>query len=162
MISFTQFTADFPEFGNGVATQSQFNMWANVVGYMLPQDRWGAPGPDVSGNATQYDLGCELFIAHNLSLGIMAQKQAAGGGAPGQNRGPLSSASVGPLAESYNSAAGLEPDAGHWNLTTYGTRFIQMLRLIGAAPFVSAPSGCINSLNGPAWTGPYPYPGYFG
>jgi hypothetical protein len=83
MITFNQFTTDFPEFGNGVATQGQFNLYANLASIMLPQDRWGAPGPDVSGNATQYDFGAELFIAHNLALGIQAAKQGAGGGAPG-------------------------------------------------------------------------------
>jgi hypothetical protein len=162
MITFSQFTTDFPEFGNGVATQGQFNLYANLASILLPQDRWGAPGPDLNGNATQYDFGSELFIAHNISLGVLAQKQAAGGGAPGQNSGAVASRGAGPLSVSYDTTAGLEPDAGHWNLTFYGTRFIQMLRLIGAAPTVSSPAGCGNALNGPAWVGPWPYPGYFG
>src|SRR5579872_5404682 len=104
MITFTQFTTDFPEFGATGAnvSQGQFNMWANIAGLMLTPP-WGPPGPDSNGNATQYDYGSELFIAHNLALGIQAAQQAKSGGAPGLNRGAINSESVGPVSVGYDT-----------------------------------------------------------
>jgi hypothetical protein len=158
MVSFAQFTSDFPEFAS--ANQGQFAMWANVASFMLTP-AWGAPAGPGQPN-TQYDYGSELFIAHNLAIGMLNQQAAAKGGVPGMSGGVISGTTAGPLSVTYDASAGIEPDAGHWNLTNYGTRFIQMAMLIGAQPTQVSPGGCNNPLNGPAWTGNYPYPGYFG
>ncbi len=160
MITFAQFTNDFPEFAN--ATQGQFNTWAKFAALMLTPV-WGQPGPDADGNPTQYDLGSELFIAHNLALGMFSMQAAAQpGGIPGLNRGAINNEAAGPNSVGYDTAAGIETDAGNWNLTTYGTRFVQMARLLGAGPMQSSPGPSLNPLNGPAWPGPWPFPGYFG
>jgi hypothetical protein len=158
MVTYQQFTSDFPEFAS--TPESQFNFYLNWASLMLTP-LWGQPAP-AGQPLTIYDIGTELFIAHNLSLAAVNQQAAAGGGAPGSKNGIVNSKSVGDVSVGYDTSAGLEPDAGHWNLTTYGTRFIQMLRLIGAGPSQISPHYVGPSLNGPAWSGPDTRPGWFG
>jgi hypothetical protein len=92
---------------------------------------------------------------------MMNQKAAASGGIPGLSRGVINSEAAGAVSVGYDANAGIEPGAGHWNLTNYGTRFIQMLMLIGAGPTQVSPGGNCNPYNGSAWSGNYPFPGYF-
>jgi hypothetical protein len=161
MIDYAQFTTDFPEFANTTTyPQSVFNFWLNFASLMLTP-RWGAPA-DPGQPSTMYDVGTELIIAHNLALEAINQQAAAAGGVPGLNRGIISSETAGAVSVSYDTANGLELDAGHWNLTTYGTRFVSIARLIGAAPTQISPGPCNIPNSGQAWVGPWPYPGYFG
>jgi hypothetical protein len=157
MVTYIQFTTDFPEFAN--APQGTFNFYLNFASLMLTGP-WGAPAPAGQPN-TMYDIGTELFIAHNLAIEALNAKAAAAGGVPGLNRGVISSEAAGTVNISYDTANGLETDAGHWNLTTYGTRFVSIARLLGAAPSQIGPHGNCIPNNGPAWVGPTPYPGYF-
>jgi len=160
MISYAQFIADFPEFTNATMfPQSGFNYWANLAGIMLTPV-WGQPA--ASGQPlTLYDIGCELFIAHNLVLEAYNQQAANAGGIPGLNRGIISAESAGQVSISYDTNGALELDAGHWNLTTFGLRFIGTARMLGAGPMVASPGGCVGPNSGPAWIGPPPWPGYF-
>ena len=157
MITFAQFTADYPEFAN--ASQAQFNLYQNRATLNLIA-AWGEAAQ--SGQPyTQYDIGMELIIAHFLALAAMRAKTAAAGGVP-LGKGVISSESAGPNSVNYDITSATEEDAGHWNLTDYGRDYIQQARLIGAAPTQASPAGNCNPLNGPAWNGPWPYPGYFG
>lgn len=120
-----QFRADFAEFGNEIAFPDlAIANWLNLAILMLNADRWGAA----------IDVGLELFTAHNLVLEAKASKAVASGGIPGMSTGPVSSQGAGDVSVSYDVGAGLEDDAGHWNLTVYGTRFIRMARMMGAGP----------------------------
>jgi hypothetical protein len=117
------FRTDFTEFADATAyPDSGVNYWLTVAGLMLDPSRW----------ATLLDLGTELFVAHNLALERQAQKTAANGGVPGISSGPLSAKAVDKVSASYDTAAGIVKDAGHWNLTTYGTRFIDLALMMGS------------------------------
>lgn len=119
------FRQDFPEFADiTVYPDGSVNYYLNLAGLLLVPARW----------TTVLDMATELFVAHNLVLEAQAQKAAANGAIPGQNTGPLSGKTVGPITASYDTAAGIEEGAGHWNLTTYGTRFMSLVRLFGAGP----------------------------
>lgn len=160
MISYAQFTADYPEFAT--ATQAQFNLYQNRAGQHLSTPGWGQPAtnPTDPSQYTQYDIGMELVIAHFLARAQMRAKTVAAGGVP-LGKGVISAESVGPASVSYDTASATEEDAGHWNETDYGREFVQMARLVGAAPMQVSPAPSTNPYNGPGWTGNYPYPGYF-
>ena len=160
MINFTQFILDYPEFAN--ASQAQFNLYLNRAGQHI-NGAWGtlSTGSDPT-QYTQADIGTELVIAHFIARAQFRAIAAANGG-PAMGRGVISSESAGPGSVNYDTAASTEEGAGHWNDTDYGREYIQMARLIGAAPTQATPAGpCDNSLNGPAWIGPFPIPGGFG
>lgn len=161
MITYTQFVGDFPEFSNTAPfPQSAFNYYLRFSCLMLTPV-WG--GPAAPGDPLEmYDIGTEMFIAHNLVLEAMNNKSVAVGGIPGLTKGVVSSESPGQVTVTYDTNAGIEIDAGHWNLTTYGIRFVGMARLLGAAPMQVGPSGILPPHSGPGWTGLNTWPGYFG
>lgn len=116
---------NFPEFDStSVYPDAQVQFWLDFAYIMVNAQRWGVALP----------MGIQLFAAHNLVLGGQAVRAATVGGFPGGQVGPVSSKSVGPGSMSYDVGVGVEDKAGHWNLTTYGTRFINMARMMGAGP----------------------------
>ena len=119
----TSFRSDFPEFAT--ASDGSVNFWLGVGALLILSCPWGA----------LQDFGTELFIAHNLALEQIAQRAAANGGTPGLNFGVTSGKTVDKLSITYDAEAGVVKDAGHWNLTTYGTRFIQLADLAGAGGY---------------------------
>ena len=136
MITATSFRLDYPEFHNqAIYPNSVVNYWITVAGLLLTTIRWGnGSAAATSPPSTIYDVASELFVAHNLVLEKQAQDTARRGGTPGVSKGAISSDSVGGVSRSYDTASGLEPEAGHWNLTTYGTRFKRLSDLYGAGP----------------------------
>lgn len=162
MINQAQFLRDYPEFADQqVYPPSAFNYWANLAGLLLNSDRWGTsaatPWPTVAPYPalTEFDVGCELFIAHNLTLEARAQAEAANGAPPGEATGMVSSKSVDKVSVSYDTSAAMEPDAGHWNLTTFGLRFRNLSQLYGAGPVQIGIGSCpAGSLYGPPYPGP--------
>lgn len=136
--------------------------WISVATMMLNPQVWGAAGvaaqpPAAAGPMTSpLDFGTILFVAHNLVLEQQAGKAAAKGNAPGLNKGVISSESVGPASAGYDTSAGLELDAGHWNLTVYGTRFVRLANMVGTLIVTGGggfdPTGQLGY--GPAWPGP--------
>lgn len=127
-------------------------------GGQLTSPKWGAGSAvPVSPPATLLDIATELFVAHNLVLEKRAQDAANVGGLPGQIIGPVASKSVGSVSISYDASAGLEPEAGHWNTTMYGLRFIKLARMKGMGP-VQVGIGVAPPWSGGAWPGPWPYP----
>lgn len=117
-----QFRIDFPEFADPVVyTDGAVNFWLGVATKLLRAERW----------ADMLDTGLELFTAHNLSL----QRTASGTpNAPGANTGLVASKTVDKLSITYDASAGIIPNAGHWNLTTYGTRFLWLMNMAGMGP----------------------------
>jgi hypothetical protein len=119
------FRADYPEFADTTAyPSSAIAYWLALAGKLLNACRW----------ADLIDTGTELFIAHNLVLERDAQKTAGVGGTPGKTQGPLASKSIDKVSASYDTSSGLDPADTHWNLTIYGTRFIRLVRMVGAGP----------------------------
>ena len=159
MLTFAQFIEDYPEFAN--ASQAQFNLYLNRSSQHI-NSNWGplSNGTDPT-LYTQADFGTELVIAHFLARAQFRAMAVANGG-PAMGRGVISSESAGPGSVNYDTAASTEEGAGHWNDTDYGREYIQMARLIGAAPTQAVPGRNPNPLNGPAWIGPFPIPGGFG
>lgn len=154
MIDAATFRIYLPEFTSTVTyPDSAVNFWLGVANVMLPTQTWGLGNPvSVSPPTTPLDIGTALFAAHNLVLEARNARAAAAGGVPGGGAGgPVSSESVGGVSRSYDTTAALNLDAGPWNLTNYGTRFIFMARLAGKGPLqIGAGGGC-----GPSpWFGP--------
>ncbi|MFG1260034.1 DUF4054 domain-containing protein [Xanthobacter flavus] len=122
-VTATSFRTDFPEFAStGAYPDAMVSFWLGLAGKLLDPTRWG----------DLLDFGTELFIAHNLALAARDQKAATAGGIPGSGGGLVVSKAVDKVSVSYDTAlAGVE-GAGNWNLTTYGTRYIQLARMVGA------------------------------
>jgi len=122
-VTSASFRADFQEFMDPAAyPDASVNFWINVAVQMLNADRWG----------TLIGPGIELYVAHNLALGRMASKAAAGAGVPGLNSGPVNSKSVDKVSIGYDTSSGTLDQIGDWNLTTYGVRYMNLCYLIGA------------------------------
>jgi|SRR5580693_5184515 len=140
--------------------------WLAIATTLLPTSRWGntsnTPISTKNPPTTRLDIGLCMFTAHQLVLEKQANEAAKRGAAPGLNKGAISSDSVGSVSRSYDTAAGLEPEAGHWNLTNYGTRFVRLANAVGAGPITVGGGIDPNPLNGPAWPGPPWFPGWFG
>lgn len=154
-VTFAQFVSDYPEFRT--QPQSAFAMWYDIATMLLNPHRWPTNVSPTTGLSI-LDRGAELFVAHNIALEERAIAEARRGAPPGTTKGPISAETVGPVNTSYDTASGIEADAGHWNLTIYGTRFIRLLRAIAAGPVQVNVGPDPYFLNGPAWPGPFPYP----
>ena len=147
-ITVQQFRADFPEFSSTTTfANSQIQFWLDIAYSMLNAARWGR----------QLNIGVEMFTAHNIAIEAKAQAEAVNGGIPGSQVGPINSKSVDKVSVGYDTGAGLQPDAGHWNLTVYGTRFIRLVRMFGAGP-LQIGVGVSPPLSGGAWPGPLSVP----
>lgn len=147
-ISVAQFRVDYPEFGSTVSyPNSQVSYWLEVAYSMLNAGRWGR----------QLDIGAELFIAHHVAIEAKAMAESANGGIPGTQVGPVNSKSVDKVSMGYDTGAGIQEGAGHWNMTIYGTRFIRLARMFGAGP---VQIGIGAAPVGSAWSGPNCSPGF--
>jgi len=128
MTDIDTFRSHFPEFGTppgtGAYSDPRVSFWLDVGGKLLNAGRWG----------DLLDHGLELFVAHHLSLEAGNFLAAAKGGAPGSTTGILTGKTVGPLSASYDAGVITLENAGHWNQTTYGIQFYQLMRMAGAGP----------------------------
>lgn len=115
-----------------VYTSAQIAYWLTIAVQMVNASRWGV----------LTDHGLALFTAHNLVLEKLAQNAVVKGGVPGIPKGPVSSAGADKVSVSYDTSAGLEVGAGHWNQTDYGKRFIRLLRQMGAGGLQVGTPGC--------------------
>lgn len=142
MITPASLRVDYPEFANTQTyPDSQANYWLAVARLLLNQDRWGPPSLKATNPPTaMYDIATELFAAHNMVLEARALAEAKRGGIPGITQGPVSAKSVGPVSVSYDTAASITTDAGHWNETIYGRRYINLVLMFGAGPIQVGPS----------------------
>lgn len=112
---FTEFTSetDYPA--------AMINFWYGLAEAQLNVARWG----------DLLDYGYKLFVAHNIAL---AAQNSATGVVPGQV-GLVTSESAGPLSYSKDTHSVTEMDGGHWNLTTYGTQFLRLARIVGTGGY---------------------------
>ncbi|GAA7770968.1 hypothetical protein RN01_29820 [Cupriavidus sp. SHE] len=118
-----QFRLDFPEFADDTKyTDASVEFWLTVSESLVNPCRWGV----------LTDQGIELCTAHHLVLAARDEATAAIGGTPGQVTGPQSSKAVDKVSASYDTGAATIDDAGMWNLTTYGVRYLTLARLMGA------------------------------
>lgn len=116
------FRSQFPEFADEAAYPGpQIDFWMSVAVIRLNPSRW----------STLLDQGIALYTAHSLALAKANSKVAAFGGTPGQNSGPLAQKGADKLSATYDTASASVEGAGNYNLTTYGTRFIELSRLAG-------------------------------
>lgn len=147
-VTATSFRASYPEFADTVKfTDPTVNYYIALAGVLLNAARWTA----VLG------VGTELFVAHNVSIEARALEEGAAGGIPGGPTGPINSASVDKVSVGYDTGSGIEADAGHWNLTVYGTRFIKLARMMGAGPLQIGVGYAPFGSAGHAWPGPGVY-----
>jgi hypothetical protein len=156
--------------GDGVATFEVTSKGAYTVPPNNPVQQLNATGAglgatfDLTFSAkpnAMYDIAMELFIAHNMVLEARAMSEALLGNVPGVTTGPISAKAVDKVSVNYATADALDPANGHWNLSIYGTRFIQLVNLFGMGPVYvggAIPPQVFNGLDGPAWEGPWPWP----
>lgn len=117
------FRKNFPEFVDSAPyADASIDFWTALGTSLLPADRWGA----------QLDYGLQLFVAHHLVIGKRDAEAAAIGGAPGEIKGVLTSRTVDKVTQSWDAGTVTLTDAGFWNMTSYGVRFLQFARMIGA------------------------------
>jgi hypothetical protein len=120
-VSNDQFRADFPAFKDIEKYQNaSVTMYLTLAGNMLPANRW----------YDMWTIGQELFAAHFLVL----DAQDEGAVSKGRNTpaGPITSKAVGAVNVSYDATSAMEVNAGQWNMTSYGRRFIRFARMAGA------------------------------
>jgi len=117
------FRTIFPEFTDPAKyTDASIEFWMGIAASLVNPDRWGV----------LTDQGIALVTAHHLVLAQRDQATAGVGGAPGEVKGPTASKSVDKVSVSYDTGAVALSDAGFWNLTTYGVRFMTIARAMGA------------------------------
>ena len=122
-ITAAQFAIDFPEFANATTfPPASIDFWLNVASLTLNAQAWGA----------LLDMGTELFVAHHMAIAARDQAAVSTGGMPGTQTGPTASKAVDKVSVSYDTASAAVNDAGFWNLTSYGTRFLFYSRMVGA------------------------------
>lgn len=111
------FRSHFPEFADDtIYPDGIVEFWSSIGEQRLNSTRWGG----------LYSVGVELFTAHNIALQV---RDIAGN--PGQANVLKSSKSAGDVSVGIDTAATSVEGAGHWNLTTYGTRFKELQRIAG-------------------------------
>lgn len=144
-----EFRGSFPQFADpALFPSAQVDFWLALGARLMNPERWG----------DLLDYGLQLFAAHNLSLDAASSAASGSGGIPGAVIGPVSSASVDKVSYSRDSSSAMNPDLGHWNLTTYGMRWALLARMAGAGPVqVGVPLGASNAPY-QAWPGVVPPP----
>ena len=137
------FRKAFPAFMDpGCYPEYAIDFWADFGEKMMNKDRWG----------NLFANGLCLYVAHQLCLEFGSNKAGEKGQAPGQITGPVTSASVDKVSYSRDASSSMEPDAGHWNLTVYGLRYVRIMKMVGAGP-VHLPQGPDGPQNQLAWPG---------
>lgn len=149
-VTAADFRATFPVFSDPTKYSNAQIEFYIALGYKLHNaDKWGS----------LLDFGVQLWVAHSLS---MDARSAGANGPPGGITGNYTSMSGDGVSWSRDLGSVLSPDAGHWNMSSYGVRWRDLARMMGAGPiYVGAPnvydawlSGATQSA-GPGWTGPW-------
>jgi len=151
-VNVAQFRADLQEFSStSMYPNSGVTFWLSFAYRMINANRFGS----------ETDIAAELFTAHFITLEARDVLVASSGGIPGTNMGVISSKSVDKVSISYDTGAGTEAGAGHWNLTTYGTRFMWMVSMFGAGPIqLGVGYSPLGGNSSDSWTGPNCTPGF--
>jgi len=119
----TTFRANFPEFADeAVYTPAMIAFWSGFAIKRLNTERWG----------DLLDEGLQLLTAHYISL---AAQNSEVGIVPGSVGGLLSGESAGPISYSRDTHATIIEGGGDYNLTTYGTMFLGIARIVGSGGY---------------------------
>lgn len=114
-----QFRVNFPEFADETDyPEGMVSFWSGFAVKRLNSERWGE----------LLEEGWQLLTAHYISL---AKQNAEEGIVPGSVGGLLSSESAGPVSYSRDTQASIVEGGGNFNLTTYGTMFLEIARIVG-------------------------------
>lgn len=112
-----------PEFTDPTKYPSgSIDFWLGLGAKLLPPDRWG----------DLLDQGLVLYTAHHLVIATRDQQAEEIGGIPGEVRGPQSAKSVDKVSMAFDTGAVTHAGAGFWNMTSYGIRFYNLVRIVGA------------------------------
>jgi len=145
----------FPEFANDTTAYPDGNL-----------QFWIAIGTIATTGSTTFgsrlwrsmaDLGVMLYAAHHSVIERKGMLESNAGIVPGLSMNVISSKSVDKVSINYDTQIGMELDAGHWNLSVYGRRFIHIARMVGSAPLlVGVGGGCVSDPfpSSEAWPGP--------
>lgn len=129
MIDESSFRESMPAFADTVSYPTfQFNFYLSLGQKLLPTSRWG----DSNDPDSLIDYGLTLFIAHYLTLYKRGMDAASIGGDAGKVVGNETSKSVDSVSKSMDVSGVLITDAGHWNMTTFGVQFYQLMQMVGA------------------------------
>lgn len=145
ILSAAQFRTLIPAFNDSsIYSDDMLNLDLTLAASMLDANRWHDWRP----------LGMALMVAHFMSLDERENRVAKRGGVPGQGGvGILSSKSIGSVSASFDVSSGSELNAGHWNMTTYGRRYIHMARMVGTGG-VQVTGSYFGGVNNADRTGP--------
>nr|WP_223121831.1 DUF4054 domain-containing protein [Salmonella enterica] len=119
-----KFRADFPQFADETKYPTTMIQARLVLAdVLMNESRFGE-------DVFPYVVG--LFVAHYMALYAADMRGVAVGGAGGANSGVQTSKSVDKVSVSYDASTTLNPDAGFWNNTRYGSEFWEYLMIFGA------------------------------
>lgn len=122
MLDEPSFRESMPMFADTTAyPQFQFDFYLKLGLKLLNERRWD----------DLLDEGLTFFIAHYLTLYKRSMAFAAIGGDTGKVVGNETSKSVDGVSKSMDVSGILNTDAGHWNQTTFGLQFYQLMIMIG-------------------------------
>jgi hypothetical protein len=143
--SIPAFRGAFPPFSNTTKfPESEIKFWLDLATKLHNPMRW----------RNVLDEGIYLFTAHNLSIEFNAKTSACAGQSPGSIVGTVTSGSVDRVSYSRDASSAMDPKNGHWNLSSYGLRWIRLSRMMGAGPvYVGAPGPEELSASIGAWPG---------
>ena len=123
MIDEQSFRETMPAFADAAQYPTfQFNFYLNLGKKLLNEDRW----------EDLLDYGLTLFIAHYLTLYKRRMDAASVGGDAGKIVGNETSKAVDSVSKSMDVSGVIITDAGHWNQTTWGVQFYQLMMMAGA------------------------------
>lgn len=125
-----RFLEIFPEFDNSEYYPcDRIQLWLTMAGQQVSSTRW----------ATMAELGISLWTAHYLVMDKQSYDSAVANETPGLNEGTLGSVSTGSVSSTWNTATTAIAGDGHWNKTTYGTRYRELSRMFGAGGLQMSP-----------------------
>lgn len=123
MLDESTFRQTMPMFADADQFPSaQFNLYLKLGMKLLPESRWD----------DLLDDGLTFYVAHYLTLYARDMAFVDVGGFGGKVIGNETSKSVDGVSKSMDVSSVLNADAGHWNQTTYGIQFYQLMMMVGA------------------------------
>lgn len=118
-----EFREAFPEFADTTKyPDSQVEFWMTVAVSLVNPERWGV----------LTDNGIALVTAHHLVIANQDQAVSSAGATPGEVKGATASKSVDKVSVGYDTKSVTIDDAGFWNMSKYGIRYITLAKMFGA------------------------------